>query len=139
MAFTNLLDIIYPINSLYMSFDSTSPAQSIGGSWNQIIGKVIRGNDDIDAGGNDTHTLTESQIPSHAHSYYPRVDWIDSTNASGVALAVNGTLIGIGTADSQARARVDSGERRNTGNTGNSSAHNNLPAYQNMYIWRRTA
>ena len=36
MAFVNLLEIVYPIGSLYFSTSSTSPAEVIGGQWEQI-------------------------------------------------------------------------------------------------------
>lgn len=34
--FVNLLDIIYPINSMYIITSTVSPATSIGGTWTQI-------------------------------------------------------------------------------------------------------
>lgn len=33
LNFVNLLDIIYPVGSVYISFHSTSPAASVGGTW----------------------------------------------------------------------------------------------------------
>lgn len=36
MAFVNLLEIVYPIGSLYFSTSSISPAEVIGGQWEQI-------------------------------------------------------------------------------------------------------
>lgn len=36
MAFVNLLEIVYPIGSLYFSTSSVSPAEVIGGQWEQI-------------------------------------------------------------------------------------------------------
>ena len=32
----NLLEVIYPIGSIYQSTKSTSPSPSIGGAWKQI-------------------------------------------------------------------------------------------------------
>ena len=37
----NLLDIIYPVGSLYMSMNATSPATLIGGNWEQIIDRFL--------------------------------------------------------------------------------------------------
>ena len=34
--YVNLMDIIYPIGSIYISTNSTSPAATIGGTWNCI-------------------------------------------------------------------------------------------------------
>lgn len=36
MAFVNLLEIVYPIGSLYFSTSSFSPTEVIGGQWEQI-------------------------------------------------------------------------------------------------------
>lgn len=36
MAFINLLEIVYPIGSLYFSTSSISPAEVVGGQWEQI-------------------------------------------------------------------------------------------------------
>ena len=34
----NLMDVVYPIGSYYLSYDKTSPAQIFGGSWFQTYG-----------------------------------------------------------------------------------------------------
>lgn len=36
MAFVNLLEIVYPVGSLYFSTSTVSPAEVIGGQWEQI-------------------------------------------------------------------------------------------------------
>lgn len=35
------MDVIYPVDSMYFSTSSTSPASSIGGTWVQIKGAVL--------------------------------------------------------------------------------------------------
>lgn len=37
----NLMDVIYPVGSIYLSASSTSPASIIGGSWTQKSGCVL--------------------------------------------------------------------------------------------------
>ena len=34
--FVNLLDIVYPVGSIYQSMNATSPADFIGGTWTKI-------------------------------------------------------------------------------------------------------
>lgn len=34
--FVNLIDVIYPVGSIYITTNATSPADSIGGTWTQI-------------------------------------------------------------------------------------------------------
>lgn len=39
--FVNLMDIIYPVGSIYMSTNNISPASFIGGTWAQIQDAVL--------------------------------------------------------------------------------------------------
>lgn len=39
--FVNLLDIIYPVGSVYITFSSVSPVDLVGGSWEKIDGKFL--------------------------------------------------------------------------------------------------
>lgn len=65
MAFTNLLEIVYPVGTIYFSSISTSPAEIIGGTWTQITdGRFWRPTDSYGVtGGQDTVTLTKDNIP----------------------------------------------------------------------------
>ena len=65
MAFTNLLEIVYPVGTIYFSSISTSPAEIIGGTWQQITdGRFWRPQDSYGTtGGQDTVTLNFLNIP----------------------------------------------------------------------------
>lgn len=39
--FVNLLDIVYPIGSVYITFSDVSPVDSAGGSWEKIEDKFL--------------------------------------------------------------------------------------------------
>lgn len=74
---STLLDMIYPVGSIYMSVNYISPSSLFGGTWvSWGTGKVPVGIDTSDGnfntvekiGGTSTVTLTSSQIPSHAHT-----------------------------------------------------------------------
>lgn len=68
-AYTNLLDIIYPIGSVYISFEATSPSELFGGTWVEIpSGYYLRSGQDINLSENFGVKLTSSHIPSHVHS-----------------------------------------------------------------------
>lgn len=68
--FVNLLDIIYPINSIYITTSGVSPATSIGGMWTQIKdGACLAAYDDI-AGYTGSKTISVKQMPVHAHAQY---------------------------------------------------------------------
>ena len=71
----NILDIIHPVGSLYISTVNTDPSTIFGGSWERVKGKMIIGLDEDDTdfdtvgkvGGEKTHTLLASEIPAHTH------------------------------------------------------------------------
>lgn len=63
----------YPIGSIYMSVNSTSPAELFGGTWEALDqGRVLIGAGTTypagSEGGEATHTLTTDEMPSHTHS-----------------------------------------------------------------------
>ena len=78
----DLLNLIYPVGSVYLSFNTTSPADIIGGTWVQIIGNASSdqprfllleniynqvGNTAGMEGGQARVQLTISQLPRHDH------------------------------------------------------------------------
>lgn len=84
----NLLDVIYPIGSLYFSTKSTSPSSSIGGTWNQIKDKTLVGCGENFAagsiGGEIEHTLTIDEMPRHQH-YPSNRNFAITANATATA------------------------------------------------------
>lgn len=67
--FVNLLDIVYPVGSVFISNTSISPADSIGGTWTQLEdGSFICQGTLEETGGTNSYTLTMSQMPRHNHS-----------------------------------------------------------------------
>lgn len=99
MAWINLLDMIYPIGSLYFSNKATSPASIVGGSWTKIEEAVIRSGNTVGYMGEDEHAITIDEMPSHRHSIdiylhdyngasqsCHRTQWTDKKDASGKAL-----------------------------------------------------
>ena len=79
----DLLNMVYPVGSVYMSDSSTSPSSFLGGSWERIEGKFLLSATDTGSsqdglvdnanikpghtGGEAAHTLTSAQIPAHTH------------------------------------------------------------------------
>ena len=47
--YVNLLDIVYPIGSVYITFSDVSPVDSVGGSWEKIDGKFLQSSSETDA------------------------------------------------------------------------------------------
>ena len=70
-----LLNLVYPIGSIYWSSNNTNPATLFGGTWTQIKDRFILAAGDYYSngatGGGATVTLTVSNMPSHSHSFTP--------------------------------------------------------------------
>lgn len=65
--FVNLLDIVYPVGSIYQSMNATSPADFIGGTWTKIKTFLYGADTAQETGGEVTHTLTKEEMPKHNH------------------------------------------------------------------------
>lgn len=65
--YVNLLDIIYPVNSVYITTSSISPATLIGGTWTQIEGGACIAAYSSDSGYVGSKKITINQMPSHRH------------------------------------------------------------------------
>lgn len=141
-----IIDLIYPVGSIYMSVNNTNPSNFIGGTWVAWgAGKVpvgVNANDsDFNAaektGGEKTHTLTAAEMPkhthtgpSHTHGYTMAGDTTGSTtlNVSQIpahthtfkrlAAAANSAASG-----TQKMSVVDLTGDLNTGSTGGSKGH----------------
>lgn len=125
-----LADIMYPVGSIYISTVSTSPATLFGGSWTQITNRFLYAVPSSSAakelGGENSHTLTVNEMPSHSHTVWGRIgseQWA------------------IGDIWFRAAGDGSSNEGRTTAtyNSGGGQSHNNMPQYFTCYAWYRTA
>ena len=70
-----LLNLVYPVGSIYWSSNNTNPGTLFGGTWTQIKDKFILAAGDSytngATGGATSVTLTVSNMPSHYHSFTP--------------------------------------------------------------------
>ena len=115
-----------------------------GGTWQQIKDRFLLGAGDTYSGGSTggeaTHLLTESEMPSHRH----RVWTTDTWSSNAVGLRHSSKSFGFAGVDqsggSEQWADVESGDgHQMLENTGGNVAHNNMPPYLVVYIWKRTA
>lgn len=74
MTFINIMEVMYPRGSVYISTNSTSPAQIIGGTWSNISDCFLLGAGSTykagQTGGEVNHTLTINEMPSHTHTWF---------------------------------------------------------------------
>ena len=122
-----ILGLVYPVGSIYMSINNVSPATLFGGKWVQIKGRFLLGASDVykanTTGGEATHALTTDEMPNHQHSiWFP--------NSGGEQSAE----IGYPEAGS---SKTYYAEASKTAGAGGGAAHNNMPPYLVVYMWRR--
>ena len=124
-----LWELIYPVGSIYMSVAETEPAVLFGGRWERLKDRfLLAAGDSYKAGqegGEAEHTLTVDELPKHNHA-------MDGTVRGYVA--TDGTH-GFPYAgwDNQAVEFVA------TADAGNNLAHNNMPPYLAVNVWKRVA
>ena len=127
---STVLDKVYPVGSIYMSVNSTNPKTLFGGTWVQIKDRFLLAAGTTykagATGGEATHTLTESEMPSHNHAVYFPNDGAADHSAPGNYPdgPSDSTYYAVGSYTSSA---------------GGGGAHNNMPPYLAVYVWKRTA
>jgi len=125
----------YPVGSIFTSVDSTNPATLFGGTWTQLTDTFLYATSDTadtfntpptdGTRGEATHTLTTNEMPSHSHSTN-----LYGHNNSG-NISSNHRSVWSGSRDMSVSNWVQ--------NTGGGAAHNNMPPYMKVYMWKRTA
>lgn len=116
----------YPVGSIFISVVDTNPATLLGfGVWERIKDRFLLSAGDTypagSTGGASTHKLTIAELPSHTHEISiasgSSGDTYRTYALSAGALAVTGS----------------------TEATGSGQAHNNMPPYIAVYVWKRTS
>ena len=137
---------IYPIGSIYLSVNSTNPSSLFGGTWVQLKDRFLLGAGSSYSngatGGSATHTLTVDQMPSHTHTQNSHTHTGRFKGFSGISTSTNGWYFGrrIISEDSyDGTAQTTNGTTATNQNTGGGQAHNNMPPYLVVYMWKRTA
>ena len=127
----SLLDC-YPIGAIYQSWENTSPASLFGGNWVQIQNQFLyaSGNKALGTyGGEEFHTLSWNEMPVHTHTI---TTYVRNEAASGSGRFTPSEGLGTGGDYWSTRFnRID--------NAGSGWAHNNMPPYLVVNMWRRTA
>lgn len=131
---------IYPVGAVYISTNSTSPESLFGGTWEQIHGRFLLASGSPDAntdtrfgsitggwvagsgstGGQDYHTLTVEEMPSHTH---------ESQYVKGELGYAAAGMMGSTEANWWSVDYIRA--------TGGGQKHNNMPPYLAVNMWKR--
>lgn len=157
---SNIINLIYPVGSIYMSANNVSPATFLGGTWEQIqdrfllcAGSTYSGGS---TGGEATHKLSVAETPAHTHTRGTmEITGVHSTcyqHNNGNILYTTGAFTNggsytvdawRGTTNNKIASKVNFTASRSwtgaTSSVGGNAAHNNMPPYLAVYVWKRTA
>ena len=124
--------VAHPVGSIYISTVETSPEELFGGTWEQVQDTFLwcagTNHPAGSTGGEETHTLTVEEMPSHVH---PSSSYACGLFSGWGDLSDNGWVT--------ASTDKATGGRWITDATGGGAAHNNMPPYLAVYAWKRVA
>lgn len=158
----DILNKTYPVGSIYMSVNSTNPSSLFGGTWARLEGRFLIGAGtnmktntngkygDLgvgepefangETGGQYYHKLGIDEMPEHNHDTN---DWTIVANKDGVRILTDFGAKCISTPETTnivPNIKSTKNEDGNaTGDAGGGKAHNNMPPYLAVYMWKRTA
>lgn len=142
--YRTLVDLIYPVGAIYMSVNETNPEVLFGGTWKKIQNRFLLCSSSSypagSTGGEATHTLTASEMPSHnGHLSAGIADDVPHEKGNYKGYLNSSTMTAYG--------NIGRGWNVHQGNemhpasepVGGGQAHNNMPPYLAVYAWKRTA
>lgn len=151
---TSIIDLIYPIGSIYMSVNAVNPNSLFGGMWEQIKDKFLLGSGTYQngsVGGESTHTLTVNEMPSHTHTQNEHTHTQDQHNhliSNNGRHGMNGKNSNYAYSDGDSKSNSNAmytgnatptihGTTATNNYTGGGQPHNNMPPYIAVNIWKR--
>lgn len=119
-----IFDAVWPVGSIYLAYNHTNPATLFGGTWTRIQNAFLWATTSTgtigQTGGESEVALTVDELPSHSHGS------VYSQHATGTKdkawYNTSGSSVAYGPVA-----------------TGGGQAHNNMPPYIQVSVWRRTA
>ena len=149
--FVNNLDLrvtgIYPVGSIYQSFEDTSPASMFGGEWEKLENTFLYGSGTKNVGntgGEETHSLVERELPLITGEVRFN-QWITIRNTEQDIIEYANGCFSKSAGDyhqlQQDAAAVPfiTSCRTFKIRFGGNIAHNNMPPYTVLNIWKRVA
>ena len=116
---------MFKVGYVWISYTNTSPSGLVGGTWTPITGRFPYFNAGTGTGGSNTHTLTVGEMPEHNHATVVKGKSGNVSEGAGYTVPIYNDY--------------GSDYAGMTATAGGGKPHNNMPAYQTLYAWRRTA
>ncbi len=129
LSFEAIFNRIYPVGSIYISTNDINPSTLFTGTWEKIENRFLLASGSSyqlgSTGGETTHKLTINELPSHTH------------NASAGQFISTSPNVTPGTVMSFDSGQYKRYSMNSTSSTGGSKAHNNMPPYLVVSIYKR--
>lgn len=131
--FASIIDIVYPVGSIYMSVNAADPSKLFSGTtWEKLEGRFLLGSSSTytngATGGEATHTLTTGEMPKHTHLMYS-----GNSGGDGTWEPDGGSYLVDSVTDNKTTWWAPLGMNY----AGGSAAHNNMPPYLVVNMWKR--
>lgn len=148
-AVNDVINIMYPVGSIYMSVNSVNPSTLFGGTWERIQDRfLLCAGNSYSAG--STGGSADATLVSHTHT--PEVDGSSATYGLSVykhdsnveRMRVTSSSSGNrytygGTKGATSAAESDLAWSSSLNTVGESNTGKNMPPYLAVYVWKRTA
>lgn len=145
----SVVDLIYPVGAIYMSVNNTNPTSLFGGTWVQIKDTFLLSAGDTytagNTGGESTHTLTANELPQITGSFSTSDNvLVNSLPSNTIATATGVFTRGVRSQTQVSGTTSSVAEGQGVQNSinmafGGGQAHNIMPPYLVVYVWKRTA
>lgn len=149
VAKATLLDMFYPVGTIYTSTNSTSPATLFGGTWTPIEDTFLLAAGQSytagDTGGESSHVLTTGELPAHTHGSKSlsgtlyAYSWSNGSASGIVSKAAETVNMGFNSGSQIGHIGYSINATHEHDIVGSGNAHNNMPPYLVVYVWERTA
>ena len=125
----DMVDMVYPVGSIYMSVNSTSPSTLFGGTWEQLTDTFLYATSTTaDASSTTATGGSKDLVVSHTHE-----------------LTDDGQVLGFGTTNSETTSGFEGGsmfsnvkkKRTTIKSSGENGTNKNMPPYMKVYMWKR--
>lgn len=137
-----IVNTIYPIGSIYISTAAANPSTLFTGTqWEAIQDRFLLADGTVytagATGGTAAVTLTTAQIPAHKHNF----NCVDTNGNPSTPTNVAEVMsyVGSGNGTSTITTNGTLLKRAVMANAGGGEAHDNMPPYLVVHMWKRTS
>ena len=132
LTINSIVDVVYPVGSIYMSVNSTSPQTLFGGKWEQIEDKFLLASGSTYSAGS-TGGSADAIVVEHTHTQNQHRHELTGSKSAGMS---SGDYLraGYGSTKNSNYTEYATPTINSTGETGTGK---NMPPYLTVYVWKR--